>query len=161
MSDAARTAYVDAIKMLAQRELSEAQIRQRLARHGHSADAVDAALDRLRETRAVDDTRVAEAIARTQLSTKRRGVRRAEQQIAQAGISRETARRAVQAVSQSFDLDAVLEGALAKRLRGHRQIKDDKDFRRLYRYLVGQGFEPDRVLAVLEKHKRATEKRDV
>jgi regulatory protein len=154
MSDAARTAYVDAIKMLARRELSEAQIRERLARHHHSADAIDAALDRLRETRAVDDTRVAEAIARTQLSTKRRGTRRAEQQIAEAGISRETARRAVQAVSQSFDLDAVLEAALAKRLRGRQQIADDKDFRRLYRYLVGQGFEPDRVLAILRKHKR-------
>jgi regulatory protein len=154
MSDAARTAYVDAVKMLARRELSEAQIRERLARHRHSADAIDAALDRLRETRAVDDTRVAEAIARNQLSTKRRGTRRAEQQIAQAGISRETARRAVQAVSQSFDLDAVLEAALAKRLRGRTQIADDKDFRRLYRYLVGQGFEPDRVLTILRKHKR-------
>jgi regulatory protein len=154
MSDAARTAYVDAVKMLARRELSEAQIRERLARRRHSAAAIDAALDRLRETRAVDDTRVAEAIVRNQLSTKRRGTRRAEQQIAQAGISRETARRAVQAVSQSFDLDAVLEAALAKRLRGRTQIADDKDFRRLYRYLVGQGFEPDRVLTILRKHKR-------
>ncbi len=161
MSDAARTAYVDAVKMLARRELSEAQIRQRLARHRHSADAIDAALDRLRETRAIDDARVAEAIARNQISTKTRGARRAEQQIAQAGISRETARRAVQAVSESFDLDAVLEAALAKRLRGRQQIADDKDFRRLYRYLVGQGFEPERVLAILKKHKRATEERDV
>jgi regulatory protein len=153
MSDAARTAYVDAVKMLARRELSEAQVRQRLARHRHSANAIDAALDRLRETRAVDDTRVAEAIARAQISTKRRGTRRAEQQIAQAGISPETARRAVQGILQSFDLDAVLEAALAKRLRGRQQIADDKDFRRLYRYLVGQGFEPDRVLAILKKQR--------
>ena len=33
--------YVDGLKMLARRELSEQQVRQRLARKGHDADAID------------------------------------------------------------------------------------------------------------------------
>ena len=44
------------------------QVRQRLARKGHEPDAIDAAVARLREGRAIDDTRVAEAIARTETS---------------------------------------------------------------------------------------------
>jgi regulatory protein len=154
MPDAAQDAYADAVKMLSRRELSEAQIRQRLARRGHSEAAVESAVARLREAHAIDDVRVAEAIARNQIATKRRGRRRAEQQIVQAGISPDTARSAARTVSESFDTDAVLEAALARRLRGVDRTINEKEFSRLYRYLVGQGFEPDRVLAILRKHQR-------
>ena len=67
------TAYLDALKMLARRELSEAQIRQRLQRREHDPDAIDAAVHRLREERAIDDARVAGSIARTETAIKRRG----------------------------------------------------------------------------------------
>ena len=40
---------------------------------------------------------------------------------------------------------------LGKRLRGREKIADDVEFRRLFRYLIGQGFEPDRVMALLKK----------
>ena len=143
------SAYSDAVRMLARRELSEAQIRQRLARRDHSADAIDAAVERLREQRAIDDTRVAEAIARTQILSKRRWGPRAEQYIVRAGISRETARRVAREVTQSVDPDTQIEAALAKRLRGREPIADDKQLRRLYRYLVGQGYETDRIIRVL------------
>ena len=54
--------------------------------------------------------------------------------------------------SADLDDDELLEAALAKRLRGGAAIADEREFNRLYRYLVGQGFEPDRVLALLKKH---------
>ena len=65
--------YLDALKMLARRELSEAQVRQRLARRGHDPESIDAAVARLKGERAIDDARVAEAIARTETAAKRRG----------------------------------------------------------------------------------------
>jgi regulatory protein len=154
MPDAAQAAYADAVKMLSRRELSEAQIRQRLGRRGHSETAIESAVVRLRGARAIDDVRVAEAIARNQIATKRRGRRRAEQQIVQAGISPDTARSATRTVSETIDADAVLEASLARRLRRVDRTIDEKEFARLYRYLVGQGFESDRVLAVLKKHER-------
>ena len=40
-------AYIDALRMLARRELSEAQVRQRLARRQHPAAAIDEAVARL------------------------------------------------------------------------------------------------------------------
>ena len=146
-------AYLDALKMLARRELSEAQIRQRLARREHDAGEIDAAVERLRAERAIDDRRVADAIARTQSSLKRRGKLRIRREIEHAGIARETARSAVDDVFADVDADALLEQALSKRVRGRGKIADQKEFNRLYRYLVGQGFEPERVLAVLKNQK--------
>ena len=146
--------YVDGLKMLARRELSEAQIRQRLARRGHDEDEVDAAVARLKAERAIDDARVAEAIARTETAVKRRGKLRVTRQLESAGIARATARQAVDQIFADVDADALLAAALAKRLRGAASIKDDREFQRLYRYLIGQGFEADQVMRVLTARRR-------
>ena len=136
--------------MLARRELSEAQVRQRLARKGHEEDAVDAAVARLISERAIDDARVAAAIARTETSIRRRGKLRVRRQIEHAGIAATTARRAVDEVFGDIDGDAQLQASLAKRLRGRDTIADEKEFQRLYRYLVTQGFETDHVMRALK-----------
>ena len=148
------SAYVDGLKLLARRELSEQQIRQRLGRKGHDEAAVEAAVERLRAERAIDDARVAEAIARTESNVKRRGRQRVRLQIERAGIAKGVAKHAVDEVYGAIDEDALLESALAKRLRGRETIADDREFQRLYRYLVGQGFDADRVLRALERRRR-------
>jgi len=145
--------YVEGLRMLGRRELSEKQVRERLLRKGHEADDVEAAIDRLRAERAIDDARVAEAIAHTATAVHRRGRLRVRRQIEQAGIAPATARQALDAVFNELDDDALLDAALAKRLRGRETIADEAEFRRLFRYLVGQGFEPDRALAVLKRHR--------
>jgi len=146
------SAYLDGLRMLGRRELSEAQVRQRLARKGHPSDEIDAAVDRLRRERAIDDARVAEAIAHTETTVRRRGKLRVRRQIEQAGIAPATARHAIDEVFASIDDEALLEEALARRLKGRDRLTDEAEFRRLFRYLVGQGFEPDRVMAILKRH---------
>jgi len=148
------SAYVDALKMLARRELSEAQLRQRLARRGHAADAVDAAVQKLRAERALDDARVAETIARTQATVRGRGAHRVRREIEAAGIGRADAQRAVDDAFKDIDPDALLEAALSRRLRGRDRIADDREFQRLYRYLVAQGFDVDRVVRALKARAR-------
>jgi regulatory protein len=147
------SAYIDGLKLLARRELSEQQVRQRLARRGHAEDAIDEAIARLREERAIDDARTAEAIARTETTVRRRGKLRVRLQIQRAGISAAVAKKAVDATFASVDLDALIEASLAKRLRRRQTIADDREAQRLYRYLIGQGFEHDRVEAVLRRHR--------
>jgi regulatory protein len=147
------SAYVDGLKMLARRELSEMQVRQRLARQGHEPDAIEAAVTRLREERAIDDTRVAEAIARTETSIRGRGKLRVRLQIERAGIAKATAKRAIDDVFEAVDDDALLEASLARRLRGRETIADDRELQRLYRYLISQGFESDRILKALNARK--------
>ena len=135
--------------MLARRELSEAQVRQRLVRREHNPAAIDFAIARLRDERAIDDARTAAAIARTETGLKRRGRLRVRQQLTKAGISVSTARAATDEVFADLDEDALIEAALAKRLRHGRTVADDREFARLYRYLMAQGFESDRVVKTL------------
>jgi regulatory protein len=141
--------YLVALRMLARRELSEAQVRQRLARRGEPADAIDEAVARLKADRSINDERVAGAIARTETGLRKRGKRRVQQQIEAAGIARSIAARVVDEVFEDVDPDTLLAAALAKRLRGRDRIDDDREFQRLYRYLSAQGFETERIVALL------------
>jgi regulatory protein len=148
------TAYLDALKMLARRELSEAQVRQRLGRRGHDSDAIEKAVSRLRDEHAIDDARVAEAIARSEASAKGRGRLRVQRKIEMAGIARATARTAVDEIYTAVDPDALVDAAISKRLRGRTSIADEREFERLYRFLIRQGFEPDRVMRALKARSR-------
>jgi SOS response regulatory protein OraA/RecX len=85
---------------------------------------------------------------------RKRGRLRVKRQIEAAGISPSLAQRAVDEAFEEIDPDAQLNAALQKRLRGREQIADDKEFSRLYRYLIGQGFESDKVVSTLRKLRR-------
>ena len=149
----AETAYLTALQQLARRELSEAQLRQRLSRRGFPPDDIDGAIDRLRQDGSLDDARVAAAIARSQLSIKKRGARRVRREIEAAGITSALAERAVAEVYAEVDADALMAAAIDRRL-GTRRLDDDREMARLYRYLVGQGFDADRAMAALRARRR-------
>ena len=149
-----RSAYIDGLTMLGRRELSEAQVRQRLARKGHEADQIEEGITRLKSERALDDARVAAAIARTETGIKRRGKRRIKQEMSRAGIASSTARNAIDDVFSAIDDDALIDAALGKRLRHGRMIADDREFARLYRYLMTQGFESDQALKILRARRQ-------
>ena len=147
------SAYIAALKMLGGRELTERQLRQRLARRGYDSESIDAAVTRLKADRSLDDERAAKAIAHAETSLKKRGKLRVKRRLDAAGIAPATAQRAIQEVFEAIDGDALIEAALRKRLRGREEIADEREFQRLYRYLLGQGFESDRVLALLRGRK--------
>jgi regulatory protein len=147
-SDPAR-AYLAGLKMLAVRELSEAQIRTRLARRQYESEHIESAVGRLRAEGAINDARTARAIARTAASIRGQGKRRARLRVDAAGIDRATAASAVDEVFADIDGPALLQAALARRLRGRTELADRKEKARLFRYLVGQGFEADRVMEAL------------
>lgn len=143
------TPYITALKMLGRRELSERQVRERLARKGFGENEIEEAVARLTAERAIDDARVAAAIARTETAIKRRGRLRVKREIENAGIAPGLARQALDEVFEDVDDDSLLQAALGRRLRGDRPIEDDREFQRLYRYLAAQGFESDRILKAL------------
>ncbi len=147
------SAYIDGLKMLGRRELSEKQVRQRLARKEHEPDEIEEAVTRLREERAINDVRVAEAIARTETNIRKRGKVRVRMQLERAGIARDVAKQALDEVFGALDDQALIEGSLHKRLRGRESIADDREFQRLFRYLIGQGFESDRVMKTLKAYR--------
>jgi len=135
--------------MLARRELSERQVRVRLARREYEQGHIDAAVARLRGEGVIDDSRTARAIARTAVTIRGHGKRRVRMQVDAAGIDRSVASAAVDEVFNDIDASALLQAAVARRMRGRTHLEDDRERARLFRYLVGQGFEADRVMEAL------------
>ena len=142
-------AYVTALKMLARRELSEAQVRTRLARREFESGAIDEAVARLQAARALDDRRTALACARTEAHVKRHGRLRALRTVEALGIDRGVARTAVAEVFDEVDEDALIAQALERKLRHGAAIEEAEVARRVHRYLLAQGFDAGRVHAAI------------
>ena len=118
MNDPVRAAYAAGLAMLSRRELSEAQVRERLRRKDHPAEAIDAAVGRLKDARALDDRRVALAAARTEAQVRSRGRGYVLRRLQHLGIAAELAEEAVNEVFGALDEQALLDRAIARRLRG-------------------------------------------
>ncbi|OFW38758.1 MAG: hypothetical protein A3F70_00550 [Acidobacteria bacterium RIFCSPLOWO2_12_FULL_67_14] len=151
-------AYITGLTMLAHRELSEAQVRQRLARRQFETDDIDAAVARLRANGSLDDRRTALAFARTQANVKRHGRLRVLRELQTIGIARGLAQDAVAEVFADVDEDALIARALDRRLRTGRGTGASRptlaDLRRVQQYLLRQGFSADRVNAAIRDRRR-------
>ena len=148
------SAYVTGLKMLARRELSEAQVRTRLARRQFEPDDIDEAVARLQRERALDDRRTALACARTEAHVKRHGRLRAQRQLDTIGLARDVARAAVAEVFDDLDEDLLIEQALDRRLRHGVSLDEASSVRRVHRYLLVQGFDAARVHAAIRRRVR-------
>ncbi len=147
-----------ALRFLASRARTEAQVRARLRRDDLEAQADDVVLW-LRHLGYVDDGAWARARARSLVSPGRLGPRLAERRIESAGIPREAAREAVGAAVEEAASELGAEGrgetALCRALASRRAAPhgvdalDDRARRRLSRFLLGRGFSGEAVSRVL------------
>ncbi len=144
-------AYTVALTLLSARELSETQLRARLARRQFDPDDIDAAVARLTADRTLDDRRVALALARMESAIKHRGRARVIQKVRQAGISAALADEAVREVFEDVDEGELLARALERRLRGQAvRDLDERGRARIVRGLMAQGFALERILKKLQ-----------
>ena len=139
--------YKLALQLLARRELSTAQLRDRLSRRNIPNADIEDTIERLTAARALDDTRTALAYARRAVLVQLRGQRRVTQELAAIGLDAVDIRRALTAVFDEVDERTILARALAKRHQG--RVQTHAQFRRLYQALLRQGFEPDQVAQTL------------
>lgn len=138
----AASAYLTALKLLARRELSVEGVRARLKDREYPDEEIAAAIDRLLETGALNDARVARAYATTAAKVKGRGRLRVVRELQAMGIDRQTAAQAVGEVFGDLDERSLIAKAIQKKLRGRPKPKDTAERARLYQYLVRQGFSP-------------------
>ena len=145
-------AYSDALRLLAGRELSAAECRNRLLDREHSPADIDAAIERLIGEAALDDARVARAYARTAATVKGRGRLRVARELHEKGIDREVATAALADVFGDLDERSLVSKAIQKKLRGVRPKPSDRSaYARLYQFLMRQGFSPAVVGAELRR----------
>jgi len=140
-------AFTLALTLLGQRELSEAQLRTRLARRGCAPGAIDEVVERLRADRTLDDSRVARAAARLEAAVRRRGPVRVRQRLRAMGLAPDLVDQALAETFAEIDQQGLLDAALDRRLRGRSLASlDDRERQRLVRALVGQGFDLGEIL---------------
>jgi regulatory protein len=143
--------YTYGLAALGRRELTERQLRDRLARRGCTGEAIDAALDRLKREGVLDNVRAAHAFARTEARIKRRGPLRIQRSLEMMGVDREMARAATRDGFEDRSVEQTLEDALARRLRG--AVTDDRHAERLVGYLVRQGFDWSAAAAAVRRRR--------
>ena len=154
------SAYLDALRLLARRELSVKELRDRLIDREHPAEEIDRAIEHLLETKALDDARVARAYARTASNVKGRGRIRVMRELSAMGIAKETASEAVAEVFADVDERGLIAKALQRKMRGRPRIADAAEHARLYQFLMRQGYTPAGISAALRKLRGGRDERE-
>lgn len=128
-----------ALRFLASRSRSEAQIRQRLASRGVGAEDVDAVLERLRELGYVDDAEYAAAVIRSRTQGRARGLRLVGEELRAKGVSDDVA---TEALDHLYGDELDVARPAAERQAGRLHGCGFAEFRqRLGAFLVRRGFE--------------------
>jgi len=146
-ADVRHQAHEAALRLLAYRPRSEAEIRQRLARRGLPPQVVQETIARLRDQGLLSDAAFARFWVETRDQTSPRGRRLLWQELAAKGIERETIRQAIAPVAEE---DAALRAAQKK--ARHLQSQDYPVFRRrLGDFLLRRGFPYPTVRTIVER----------
>jgi regulatory protein len=144
-------AHTEGLKMLARRELSVEGVRARLQDRGYPPDEIANAIERLLESGALDDGRVARAFVRTAATVKHRGRLRVMRELIQMGIKSDVASEALGDVYGELDERSLIDDALRRKLRGRTRLNDQQEYARIYQFLMRQGFSPAGVAAALRR----------
>jgi len=141
-------AYDYAVRLLANREFCEFEMRQRLARREFEDETIDWAISRLQQDGYLSELRYAEAYLRSRLKKGEApwlAARRAEQKGAQSAA----VQAALTELTECYDAgQAARELMLARDPAGLR-FEDERVWQRQARFLRNKGFATDIILRVL------------
>jgi regulatory protein len=144
-SDDAEQVYNRALKLLAYRPRSERELRQRLARAGCAAPHIEAALEKLRGLKLLDDEAFARSFARDRIENRGFGPLRVERELRLKGVARPVVGAVLE---ETFDREqgkARAKALLERRFRGQ-DLDDLKTARRAVAFLKRRGYR-DAVIA--------------
>lgn len=144
-SDDAEAVYNRALKLLAYRPRSERELRQRLARAGCAAPHIDAALEKLRGLKLIDDEAFARSFARDRIENRGFGPLRVERELRLKGVARPLVGTVLEEAFDREQGQTRAKALLARRFRGQ-DLNDLKTARRAVAYLRRRGYR-DAVIA--------------
>jgi len=136
------TAYQRALRRLARRDHSVAELRRALLDRGHGEEEVEAALDRLRRERYVDDTGYAERFARSRMANEGHGRLRVRQDLRRRGVDRRTVEAGIAGALREVDEKGVVDALARRYWRQHAAVEPARRLPRLWAFLVRRGFAP-------------------
>jgi regulatory protein len=136
------TAYQRAIRRLARRDHSVAELRQALLERDHDPVEVEAALERLRRERYLDDAGFAERFARGRMANQGLGRLRVRQGLRQRGVDRGTIESGIAGALREVDEREILDGLARRYWRQHAGVEPARRLPRLWSFLLRRGFAP-------------------
>lgn len=141
-----------ALRLLAHRPRTQAELRQRLRQKGFDAAVAEECVAGLSERGLLDDAAFAELFARDRVRLSPRGKRRVVQELRGRGVDAEVADRAVQSVLQAEQTDELtLARQAARRWRARDGEEPARARRRLAGYLARRGFGGETVRDIVEE----------
>lgn len=138
-----------AVKLLASRSYSTRKLREKLRMKGYLAEETDAAIEKLKEKRLLDDQRFADGFVRSRIETHPRGKSALVRDLVARGVSGATAKQAVNenlTEEQEFDLAREL---VERKRSQYENLDADTRKRRLIALLARRGFRPGIIFKVL------------
>lgn len=135
-----------ALRLLARREHSAQELRQKLLRREHPAEVVDAVLQQLAAERLLSDDRFAEEFVRSRRS-KGFGPQRIRAELRQRGVDPTVAEGHLRSSEEDWQARALTE--YRKRF-GDQPPRDLAERGKHYRFLVNRGFTADQIRKVLD-----------
>ena len=152
----ADTAYNTAIRMLARKARSCAEVRIALTDKGASGDDVESVIGRLKSHRHLDDAELASDQAYSLIDSKGLSPERAVYMLTERGIASTVARQAVDAIREGQSDWVLCERALARRLRG--KALSEKNAGREARALARLGYEGEIVTRAIDRALRRSDR---
>ena len=140
MAEAA-AAFAAALRLLAMRDHSEAELRGKLVRRGFPLTEIDQTVGRLYDLRYLDDRRFATAWATAALNSGWGVGPRLKLELQRRGVASAVIEATLTELAEEHDEQQVLAQLLAKRFAGFNpQTADERQRRRVYAYLQRRGF---------------------
>ncbi len=147
-----RTAFDDACRSLARRRLTEAEIRERLAKR-HQSQEIDIAVEKLKEYRFIDDDALIIDYTRDRLKLSPRSVKMIRFELSRRGIEPEHFSSIFEVEFADYDEIEVARRALKTRLKTLMKSKAQGRRERALRFLQSRGFSYDVMREVWEEAK--------
>jgi regulatory protein len=151
-ADADCALYDRAIRLLAARSRSAAEIRRRLRRDGAEAARIERVLATLQSRGYVDDAAHARTVTRSRVRSRGTSARRIAQELRRQGVAADVAAEAIDDVfaDESIDETAAALAVARKRAALLADLPAPVQRRRLYGYLARRGYSPDIVRTAVE-----------
>jgi regulatory protein len=145
-------ALAAALRLLARRGRSEAELAGKLRQKGFSEETITAVMTRCRQLGYLDDARFARERARELMRGGRAVGRRVLVDLQQRGVAETIALAAVEEAAQEFGEDALLADLLRRRFPDFTwPAADDRQRQRVVNYFLRRGFSLTRVLSFLRE----------
>lgn len=150
-----RSALVEAsgkaLRLLARRSRSRAEIRRYLKTKGFDPTTIETVLGQLERLGYVDDAAHARAYAEQLVARGRSGPRAIYAKLRQRGVAAEVAAAATDEAISNTDQEAMAQRLAEKRLQALTGLDVHTKRRRLYGFLVRRGFDPDTISGILTR----------